>query len=72
MSWENHERKRPCPCAHSTITSKWKDGDWPGQYVDLGEEMDCENCRLKYEYKAVHQRSDDHSLIMDWVKKDSA
>jgi hypothetical protein len=68
MAWENHERQDECFCGNGTITHRWRDGDWNGQYEDLGTTIDCPKCATAYEYKVVGFRSDDHSPRMAWVK----
>ncbi len=68
MSWETHERKEPCPCGKSTITTRWKDDDW-NRSEHISTVMDCPDCAVRYEYKCVSIRSDDHSERMAWVEK---
>jgi hypothetical protein len=70
MSWENHERKYPCPCGKSTITSRWREGDFNSQYEDLGQTMDCPKCAKEYVYTQVGVRSDTMEPRIGWIKKE--
>ena len=71
MGYEKQERKQPCFCGESTITSRWSESDWPSKNSDdMHETMDCPECAKNYHYKAISYRSDDHSPRMAWVHKD--